>query len=190
MSATTEGHASSILFHRSNLLSFESQLDYKLLDEAIRNHIGPRNLIEEMWCAEILEGAWETRRLQRFKRQIPNSAKPAALRNLLGSITDNRDPEGIDELAFCWLSQKRAKKKVAAMLVEVGLDDSAVDAEAYRLSLAEIVQIDRRLTELAERRDEIFREIEDHRARTATPVRLSQPRVLTQQAGPEQGHGS
>jgi len=189
MSATTEGHASSILFHRSNLLSFESQLDYKLWDEAIRSHFGPRNLIEEMWCAEILEAALESCRLQRFKRQIPNSAKPAALRNLLGSITDNTDPEGIDELAFRWFSQKRAKKKVAAMLVEVGLDDSAVDAEAYRLSLAEIVQIDRRLTELAERRDEIVRLIEDYRAGVAAPVRFRQSKVLTQPAGSEPEDG-
>ncbi len=189
MSATTEGHASSILVHRSNLLSFESQRDHGLLEEAIRNHFGPRNLLDEMWCAEILETTWETNRLQLFKRQILNSAKPAALRNLLGSITDNTDPEGIDELSFRWFSQKSAKKKVAAMLEEAGLDESAIDAEAYRLVLAEIVQIDRRLTELAERRDEIVRLIEDYRAGVAAPVRFRQSKVLTQPAGSEPEDG-
>ena len=73
------------------------------------------------------------------------------------------------------------------MLDAIGLDESAIDAEAYRVSLAEIVLIDRRLTELVERRDEVFRQIEDHRAATAAPVRSHKSNALIQQLGPEHG---
>ena len=184
---TTAVDLRSIFLHRTNLLMFESPRDHQLLDDAIRDHIAPSNLLEEIWSSEIREVEWELRRLQRFKRQIVNSAKPRAFRSLLESITDGVDPEGIDELAQNWPSQRTAKKKVAAMLSAAGLDELAIDAEAYRISLTEIVLIDRRLAELAERRDELFQQIEDHRAATATPVRSHKSKAVIEHLDPKHG---
>ena len=50
------------------------------------------------------------------------------------------------------------------LLNNVDLDESAVDVEAYRLSMPHLMDLDRRLKELALRRDQIFRQIEDYRA--------------------------
>ena len=45
----------------------------------------------------------------------------------------------------------------------------AIDVEAYRSALGDLALIDRRLMELALRRDKIFRQIEDRRAGLAVP---------------------
>jgi hypothetical protein len=36
------------------LLSFESQREYRQLADAIRDHISPRDILEEMWTSEIV----------------------------------------------------------------------------------------------------------------------------------------
>ena len=73
------------LILQPSLLSFESERDYRRLDEAIRNHISPRDILEEMWTSEIIEGEWERARLRRYKgpvRQVGegnSSSKPSEL---------------------------------------------------------------------------------------------------------------
>jgi hypothetical protein len=52
--------------------------------------------------------------------------------------------------------------------VTSGSDESAIDAEAYRLSLSDLVLLDHRVTELAARRDKILRQIDDHRGHGRT----------------------
>jgi hypothetical protein len=42
------------LIDQPTLLSFESQRDYRRLEDAIRNHIRPRNILDEMWTSEII----------------------------------------------------------------------------------------------------------------------------------------
>ena len=73
----------TLILQQPSLLSFESELDYRRLEQLIRDHISPRDILEEMWTSELIEGAWETARLRRHKGQIVKSAKLAALRNLL-----------------------------------------------------------------------------------------------------------
>ena len=58
---------------------------------AIRDHISPRDILEQMWTSEIVETEWETVRLRRYKSQIVNLAKQAALRNLLNLICADAD---------------------------------------------------------------------------------------------------
>ena len=43
------------LIYQPGLLSFESQREYRLLQDAIRDHISPRDILEEMWTSEIIE---------------------------------------------------------------------------------------------------------------------------------------
>jgi hypothetical protein len=64
---------------------------------------------------------------------------------------------------------KRSGNKSDTLLRSVDLDDSAIVVEAYRSSIAHLTAIDRRLMELALRRDKIFRQIEDRRAGIAVP---------------------
>jgi hypothetical protein len=152
------------LILQPSLLSFESERDYRRLDKAIRNHISPRDILEEMWTSEIIEGEWESARLRRYKGQIVKLAKGTALRNLLNSICVDTGEAEIADLARHWFMDETIKEEVNMLLNIVDLDESAVDVEAYRLSMPHLMDIDRRLKELALRRDQIFRQIEDYRA--------------------------
>jgi hypothetical protein len=163
-------HLKQILLYPPRLLSFESPRDFRQLDEEIRRHICPQDILDEIWTCEIVEGEWETLRLRRHKVQLVRLAKLDALRTLLRSISADTDDDEIDELARRSFTNKAIRNQVNSSLRSIGLDESAVEAEAYRSSIADLMAIDRRLVELAVRRDKIFRQIEDRRAGIAVPV--------------------
>jgi hypothetical protein len=163
MDQKTRDLRQSLIFQPS-LLSFESQREYRQLADAIRDHISPQDIWEEMWTSEIVEAEWEIARLRRYKAQIVNLEKLVSLRNLLQLILPHASDAEIDDLARRFFTNKEIKKQVITLLASVGLDESAIDVESYRSSIADFATIDRRVTELAHRRDKIFRQIEDHRA--------------------------
>jgi hypothetical protein len=152
------------LNHQAALLSFESQRDYGQLENAIRDHIDPRDVWEKMWTLEIVECEWERQRLHRYKAKIIGSAKLTALRSLLNLICVDVSDREIDDLARRWFTNKGIRRKINSMLRSFELDESAIQAEAYRLCIGDLAMIDRRLAELAARRDKIFRQVEDYRA--------------------------
>ena len=152
------------LIYQPKLLPFESERAYRLLEDAIRDHISPRDILEEMWTSEIIEGEWETVRLRRHKNQIVSLATPVALRNLLSSISVDADDDQLDDLARRWFTNKDVRKRVETLLRSHDLDESVIDVEAYRVAMGDLAEIDRRLSELTARRDKIFRQIEDYRA--------------------------
>jgi hypothetical protein len=168
MDPKTRDLRQSLIF-QPNLLSFESQREYRQLADAIRDHISPQDIWEEMWTSEIVEAEWEIARLRRYKAQIVNLEKLVSLRNLLQLILPDASDAEIDDLARRWFTNKEIRKQVITLLGSVGLDESAIDVESYRSSIADFAAIDRRVMELAHRRDKIYRQIEDHRAGIAVP---------------------
>jgi hypothetical protein len=157
------------LTHKPSLFPFETYRDYRCLESAIRDYISPRNFLEEMWTSEIVEAEWEIARLRRYKGQIVGSARLAALRNLLNSISDGDDDEN-EDLAGRSFTNKAIRKQVNSILQSIDLDESAVEVEAYRLSMHDLKEIDSRLMELAKRRDKLFQQVEDYRAGISAPA--------------------
>jgi hypothetical protein len=157
------------LISQPHLLRYESQREYQQLADAIRDHISPRDMLEEMWTSEIIEGEWEIARLRRYKGKIINLDRLVSLRNLLQSILPDHSDAEIDDLARRSYTNKEIRKQVDKLLHSIDLDESAIVVEAYRSSIAHQTGIDRRLMELALRRDKIFRQIEDRRAGIAVP---------------------
>ena len=158
------------LVYQPSLLSFKSYSNYRRLEDAIRDHINPRDILEEIWTSEIVAAEWEIARLRRYKDQIVVSARIAALRSLLQLACADAGDDDIEDLAKRWFTNKSVRKQIRAMLGGIGLDQAAIEVEAYRLSMADLTAIERRLTELALRRDKIFRQIEDYRAGLSAPA--------------------
>ena len=98
MDQKTEDLKQTHIFQPS-LLSFESQRDYRRLQDAIRDEISPQDILEEMWTSEIVEGEWEIMRLRRYKSQIVNLARLKSLQNLLPSILPDAGDREIDDFA-------------------------------------------------------------------------------------------
>jgi hypothetical protein len=91
-------------------------------------------------------------------------AKRAALRNLLKLICADADENEIDDLARRWFTNKEVRKRVETLLRSHNLDESVINVEAYRLSMGDLTEIDRRLSYLVVRRDKLFGQIDDYRA--------------------------
>jgi hypothetical protein len=164
MNQKTNDDLKQALIYQPKLLSFESEREYRLLKDAIRDHICPRDILEEIWTSEIIESEWEIKRLRRHKNQIVNLAKQAALRNLLTTICVDADDNHLDDTARRWFTNKDVRKKVETLLRSHGFDRSVIDVESYRLSMGDLAEIDRRLSYLVVRRDKLFSQIEDYRA--------------------------
>jgi hypothetical protein len=135
MDQKTKDLRQSLIF-RPNLPSAESQRNYRQLAAAIRDHIRPQNILEEIWTSEIIEGDWEIVRLRRYKGQIVNLDKLVSLRNLLQLILPHASDVEIDDLARRRFTNKEIRKQVDTLLHSIDLDASAIDIESFRSSIA------------------------------------------------------
>jgi hypothetical protein len=156
-----------ILLYQPSPLAFGDDGHDRVVRKAILRELSPADIVEQMWVAEIASAQSELMELQRYKGLIVKSASPAALRNLLQLYTD-LDENSIEYLVERRLTNKAVRQQVASILDRVGLDESAIGAEAYRQSIGDMAMIDRRLTELAERRDKLLGQLEDYRAGLST----------------------
>jgi hypothetical protein len=72
----------------------------------------------------------------------------------------------------------KARIKVSNQLRKFGLDESAIEAGAFRMSCADLERVDRMLTLAESRRDRALRFIADYRQSLALQLRHSVDRVL------------
>jgi hypothetical protein len=135
------------------LLTTESRKEFLRFRKAIYDEIQPSNAIERHFVDWIAMLAWEVLRFLRIKAELINCALLEALQNLLKQVISSdgfdypyqRD-KAAEDLAARWFVDDEAKAEVAALLGELGLDESAIEAEAYRLRAAEIESVDRLIT--------------------------------------------
>jgi len=151
------------------LVVSDSQRGCNAVRDAVQQQLAPRNFIEHMLAAELIDAEWETLRTRRFKNMILTSARLPALKSLLTMLLQNANSADIDELSERFFTNKSVRSKVGKLLFSYGLTEANIDAEAFRQSLEELGQINRRLAELASRRDKILYLFEEHRAGLAVP---------------------
>lgn len=163
--------------YEPNLLMSKSSDQHNLLRNALQQQIQPKTFIEQIWVAELVGGEHELQRLRRSKAHIVRSNTAKALRSLLRLLMENINDGDVDRLVDKWFTNKAARRKMSKILRTFGLDEVSIDAEALRLSIADIAPFDRRMAELERRREDILRQIEDHRAGLASQVTaiLDQP---------------
>ena len=137
-----------------------------------------------MYVADIAYIAWEILRLRRCKAGIINSAFLHALERLLEQLL--RQPGGFNylvrheagSLAHAWFSDPAGKKQVSELLRDFQLDESAIEAEAVRCSVADLERLDRLLASVESRRNKAFRCIADYRGGLARQLRESSDRII------------
>jgi hypothetical protein len=113
---------------------------------------------------------------------------PAALTELATQLL--RDPKQprfdteakAEELANDWFAKESAKKKIAQLLHDFHLDESAIEAQAIRRSAADIELLDRLLASLESRRDKALRRIAEYRGDLGRQMRNAADRIIEGQA--------
>jgi hypothetical protein len=160
------------LLYEPSLIVSDSQRSYNSVADAVQQQIAPSDFVEHMWAAELVDGEWETLRLRRFKTMIVTSARLPALQNLLTVLLENSHDNDRAELAERFFTNKSVRRKVGKLLFSYGLTEANIDAEAFRQSIGDLGQINRRLAELASRRDKVLHLLDEHRAGLAVPCPL------------------
>jgi hypothetical protein len=104
----------------------------------------------------------------------------AALKSLLGDVLELEGDEycNADVLAQNWFTDKKAKNEVAEILRRFHLDESAIEAQAIKISASELEIIDKRLMWLEARRNRAIRNITEYRESFARKVREASGRII------------
>jgi hypothetical protein len=168
----------------SPLLITESAEEFDRISEAFNQEIKARGIIEHMFVADITYLFWDILRLRRCKSSIINTAFRGAMANLLqqllrepGTFEDSAEEEA-DNLCLEWFTDREAKKRVSALLGKFQLDETAIEAEAFRRSVTDLEQIDRLLASLESRRNKALRCIAEYRTDFARQLRNGTDRII------------
>jgi hypothetical protein len=181
MSQRSAGRALELIC-RPALTTTESAGDYESLTKSLQQAMSPRGFIEHLYVAEMGAIVWESLRLRRCAAAIINTAFRAALKNLLVQFWKNPDqPPPYQEsevLAFEWFTDPNAKQRVAEILNNFHLDETAIEAEATRSVAADLELLDRMLMSLEARRNRALRGIADYRASFAEKVQQASDQII------------
>jgi len=176
-----------VLLPNPPMLNSESAEDFDALREAIELEIKPAGFIEHMYVADVSSIIWDIMRLRRCKGFIIDTAFRAALGHLLMQLLrkphqlDYEVKEEAEELALRWFSEPEVKKQVSKILAQFELDESAIEAEAFRRSSADLELIERLLASLETRRDRALRCIDEYRHGLARRLQESADRIMQSQ---------
>jgi hypothetical protein len=168
------------------LLITESADEFAALLAALRQEIKPNGMIENIYLEDLAAIVWEIQRLRRCKAGIVNNAFRAALQSLLKqllvtpNILDRLESEAkAVALADGWFANRKTEKqKVMAILHEFDLDETAIEAEAVRLSWSDLELLDKMQASLRSRLDKALRSVADYRDSLARQMRQSSDRIL------------
>lgn len=165
--------------------------EFASLHEQLEHEIQPTNFIERMYVKDIAALLWEIIRLRRFKTALINKAFRNALQNFLRQfLFKPASLEGIDDeleadtLAYDWFHSEKAKSRVAKLLRQFQLDETAIEAEAFRLMSSDIDRMDRMLTLAEVRRDKALRNIAEYRDSLSLQLRQTSERILNIEHAP------
>jgi hypothetical protein len=167
------------------LLSAESADAFASLRKALSHEIQPEGAIEQLYVDDFAALIWEILRLRRYKTAIINSSRLAALQGILMQLLYSGDFEfayihaqAAEKLARDWFKKKSAKTKVATLLRIFGLDEGAIEAEAFRLCAEDLERLERLLTAQEVRRDKVLRLIAEYRQVFSKQLRQAGDRIL------------
>ena len=172
------------LLPESPMLITESRDDFNRICAALNNEIKPRGIIQQMYVADIAALTWDILRAHRWKAAIINSEFLPALASLLERLlhepgyTPEFYTREAEKLAKEWFTERSAKKRVSELLRKFQLDESAIEAEAFRMSAPDLEMLDRMLASYKSRRSKALRNIAECDVIFAQRLRDSSNRII------------
>jgi hypothetical protein len=166
----------------ATLLIGERADAFETIRAAVEEEIQPRGIIELNYVDDMANLIWEKLRLRRNKANIVNSAFQPALSAFLRQYFK---VERAEKLASSWFTDQEAKKEVAQLLAQDGLDESAIEAGAMKRSLPELEQLERMQTMLEARYNKALCMIEIYRAGMAQRLREAADKLMKSQNVPQ-----
>jgi len=169
------------------VLITESVDEFVALRKQLYDEIRPDGIIEQGWVDDLAAVMWEIMRLLRIKAEILNGAVYMALQSILKQVwTEDFENlvvrnRAIEDLAWQWLANdSAAKAKVAELLGQHQLDDTAIEAEAFRIRAEDLEKLDYMLSRAELRRERLLTAIAAFRQGLGKLVRQVSDQLLEQ----------
>ncbi|QIO32784.1 hypothetical protein [Bradyrhizobium sp. 1(2017)] len=170
----------------SSLLITESREAFALLQRELAREIMPKNIVEEIFLADVAASVWETIRLRRCRDRIVNLSYRQAIREVLdrvlGPAEDVAECEARTALERDWFTKPEARQEVAKRLAVFQLDEGAIEAAAMSSQGDQLERFDRMISAQQSRLLRSFAAITDYRAAFAIRVQTAVERVTAQPA--------
>jgi len=184
--------SSRSVFGAPVLLAMDSPEEFASLQARLIEEIEPEGPIEHMYVENAAAILWDLKSLRQTKGQIVRNASRAGLENLLKQLIRNQhitlkdeNYEKAEQLALDYFKCKVKKKEVLELLGEFGLDARAIDAEAFKLCLADLGKLDTMLISSEKRWNKTLRLIAEYRKDLALILRRSADRILDAADSPD-----
>jgi geranylgeranyl pyrophosphate synthase len=168
----------------------ESAHDLDRVRETLNNEIKPHGMIEQLYLLDYAELTLEIRRLRRWKMALVNTNFVPALEKVCTQLLEQSGKNYRDasatakDIAQRWFADKQVKKYGKRVLRQCGLDESAIEVEAFRKSADQIELIDKLLASAESCRNKIIREIAAYRNGLAQQLEKSANRIIEGEALP------
>jgi hypothetical protein len=157
---------------RSPLLPTESVEEYERDRSRIENALDPCDAIERIYFEDFVHESLQMRRLQRWNLATVKAALAEAVYAVLGELNELENID-VNAVVGQWCTDPDARATVSAILAKHGLDDSVIEAEAFRRSSRDVALIDQLLTSHASRRDKSLHSIAFYREMKGRQRQLS-----------------
>jgi hypothetical protein len=145
---------------RTGLLITESTKDFAQRRKGLTEQIRPIGPVEDEYLDDFAYTGWETQRFRRIETALLNKAFAGALENLLKQLLPSEDFDTVvdlhdaaEDLARRYFHDSEVKAYVSELLRKSRLDETAIEAEAFRLCAAELEAVNRMVAFKQARRD-------------------------------------
>jgi hypothetical protein len=137
---------------RTPLLPTESAEEYERDRCGIERAIEPCDAIEQIYCDDFIYECQQMRRLQRWTTALLNTVFADAVHAVLRGLNELENIN-VDFVIGRACNDPIARATVSDILATHGLNDSAIEAGAFRRCTRDLTAIDRLLTSHVSRRD-------------------------------------
>jgi hypothetical protein len=157
---------------RSPLLPTESVEAYERDHSRIEAAIEPCDAIERIYFEDFTHEHLQMQRLRRWNLAIVKTVWVEAVYAVLGELNELENIDVNVVVGQC-CTDPAARVTVSAILAKHGLDESAIEAEAFRRCSRDVIVIDQLLTSHASRRDKSLQFLAFYREMKARQRQLS-----------------
>jgi hypothetical protein len=164
------------LYSSLNVLRTESSSDFAQLLADFIQDIRPANAFEKTRVHDITSDTWDIMRYRRIINGRLNNALKPALTKILCHLELTRS--AAENLASQWLYFPESKRQVMSLLQESGFDESAIEAEAFRLVADDLRNIYQMLDAAQARRERTLKSIAKYRKIFQDQLRRSSDRFI------------
>jgi hypothetical protein len=178
---SSKKHNETTLLPMAPLLVTETADDYNAIRDALTHQIKPGGILDQIYVVEVADLTWQIQRLRRWKTAILNTAFASALERIFDELLTRAgygSLEAARDIAQRWFTNRQVRKKGAKLLRQFKLDESAIEAEAFRKSSKAIELLDRLLASAEARRNKALRAITEYRSGLARQLEESSDRII------------